>query len=200
MIVYVDVKDIVNGRVRHVTIKYVASDVPSGQVTRINYNKETYTITIGIGKRTEESTFTRDIANDVIKGVGCREAKATKKHNLRLKDGKIERIEFVGTGHVTNLTVANIRYEVRSVGKDFFNVLLNSNSFRLISTMRRTGLKSIKMRVENGQFELRKSLKVIRLYNRVGLVLWLRDKLSRSWSERHKQQERYVFGKRHKKL
>ena len=178
MIVYVDVKDIVNGRVRHVTIKYVASDVPSGQVSRINYNKETYTITIGIGKRTEESTFTRDIANDVIKGVGCREAKATKKHNLRLKDGKIERIEFVGTGHVTNLTVANIRYEVRSVGAEFlmcFKFTLTLFS-RLISTMRPTGLKSTKTRVENGRYESRKSSKVILLYNLAGLVPWLRDK------------------------
>ena len=112
MIVYVDVKDIQSGRVRHAKIKYVALDVPMGQVPRISYEKETYTITIGIGKRTDLGTFTRDIANDVVKGIGCREAKSTKKHNLRLKDGKIEKIEFVGEGHVTNLTLANIRYEV----------------------------------------------------------------------------------------
>jgi len=111
MIVYVDVKDIQSGRVRHAKIKYVALDVPLGQVPRISYEKETYTVTIGIGKRTEKSTFTRDIANDVIKGIGCREAKSTKKHNLRLKDGRIEKIEFIGAGHVTNLTLANIRYE-----------------------------------------------------------------------------------------
>ena len=111
MIVYAELKDIVSGRIRHAKIRYVASDVPA-EVPRISYEKEAYTITIGIGTRGEKSTFTRDISNDVIKGVGCRDAKSTKKHNLRLKDGKIEKIEFTGTGIITNLTLANIRYEV----------------------------------------------------------------------------------------
>ena len=111
MIVYAELKDIISGRIRHAKIRYIASDV-SAEVPRISYEKEAYTITIAIGTRSEKSTFTRDISNDVIKGVGCRDAKSTKKHNLRLKDGKIEKIEFFGTGIITNLTLANIRYEV----------------------------------------------------------------------------------------
>ena len=108
MIVSVDVKDKVNqSQIRHLRLKYVASS----DVSRISYNEKTETIIIGIGERTDKSTFMRDIGNDVFKGIGCIDAKEHKKHNWRLKE--IKSIEFVGSGSIEELTIANVRYEVR---------------------------------------------------------------------------------------
>ena len=66
---------------------------------------------IGIGVRDKnESDFTRDVANDIIKGIGCNSSKSVKKHSFRLK--KIERIEFIGAGTIKKLTLSNHCYEV----------------------------------------------------------------------------------------
>ena len=69
---------------------------------------------IGIGNRDDkESDFTRDVANDIIKGIGCNNSKSVRKHALRLR--KIERIEFIGSGTIKKLTLSNHCYEVSIV-------------------------------------------------------------------------------------
>ena len=58
-----------------------------------------------------ESTFTRDIANDVIKGIGCRDAKTSKKHNHESKTVKSN--ESLSAARAQSLIdLANIRYDV----------------------------------------------------------------------------------------
>ena len=116
----------------------------SSDVSRISYNKETETIIIGIGERTNKSTFMRDIGNDVVKGIGCLDAKQHKNHNWRLKE--IKTIEFVGSGSIEELTIANFRYEVKT--ENNFDL---KNNFRLIFTMRLIGLKIIRRRMADGQ-------------------------------------------------
>ena len=66
---------------------------------------------IGIGSRDDkESDFTRDVANDITKGIGCNNSKSVRKHAFRLR--KIERIEFIGSGTIKKLTLSNHCYEV----------------------------------------------------------------------------------------
>ena len=69
---------------------------------------------IGIGSRDDkESDFTRDVANDITKGIGCNNSKSVKKHAFRLR--KIERIELIGSGTIKKLTLSNHCYEVNLV-------------------------------------------------------------------------------------
>ena len=113
MIFYLDVRDSASGRTKKLKLIYVAYQVPA-KAPRIKFEKDIYTVHIGIGIRSEDfTTFTRDIANDVIKGIGCRETKSVKKHTHRLR--KIDKVEFVGQGQVSQITLANLRYEV-SIG------------------------------------------------------------------------------------
>ena len=110
MIFYLDVRDSASGRTKKLKMIYVADQVPAN-VPRIKFEKELYTVHIGIGARDQEfTTFTRDLGNDVIKGIGCRDTKSVKKHTHRLR--KIDKVEFVGRGKVTQITLANLRYEV----------------------------------------------------------------------------------------
>ena len=104
-----DIKDINSGRQRKFKIAYVADQVPDS-TPRISFDKENNFITIGLGIRDELSTFTRDLSNDIIKGIGWRQTKTVKKHNLRLR--KIEKIVMEGKGKISQLTLANSCYEV----------------------------------------------------------------------------------------
>ena len=91
------------------TIKTLRQSAP-----RIAFDKADNIIVIGIGNRDgKESDFTRDVANDIIKGIGCNNSKLVRKHSLRLR--KIERIEFIGSGTVKKLTLSNHCYEVSVV-------------------------------------------------------------------------------------
>lgn len=105
---HLDIKDINSGRQRKFKIAYVADQVPDS-TPRISFDKENNFITIGLGIRDELSTFTRDLSNDIIKGIGWRQTKSVKKHNLRLRN--IEKIVMEGKGKISQLTLANSRYE-----------------------------------------------------------------------------------------
>ena len=107
-----DLKDINSGRQRKFKIAYVADEVPDA-TPRISFDKDNNFITIGLGIRDEMSTFTRDLSNDIIKGIGWRQTKSVKKHNLRLRN--IEKIVMEGKGKINQLTLANSRYEVGTI-------------------------------------------------------------------------------------
>jgi len=112
--VFVEVKDGKSGRLRIYKIAYIADTVPES-APRIAFDKADNLIVIGIGNRNlKESNLARDVANDIIKGIGCNNSKSVKKHAFRLR--KIDRIEFIGYGTIKKLTLSNHCYET-----NFFN-------------------------------------------------------------------------------
>lgn len=117
---------------------------------------------IGIDNRDDkESDFTRDVANDIIKGIGCNNSKSVRKHALRLR--KIERIEFIGSGTIKNsyCLIIVTRLVWFFISQNQVVKRLIDEIFRHICSMLLNGFTTILLQKVNGQLKLKRSSRTI---------------------------------------